>query len=50
MPTQTEPSHDNVEEAAEAARKAGWNPADGNPPYDHALEPDDAAVTETEVK
>lgn len=27
-----------------AAIKAGWDPKNGQPPYEHALEPDDAVV------
>lgn len=44
MPNQTEPTSETAEETLEAARKAGWNPADGPAPYDHALEPADAIV------
>lgn len=29
------------EEEMEAARRAGWNPADGDPPFKHAMPPAD---------
>lgn len=29
-----------TDEEMEAARLAGWNPADGDPPYEHAAPPD----------
>lgn len=32
------------DEAREAARRSGWNEADGKPPYEHALPPPDALV------
>jgi len=28
----------------QAAVMAGWNPADGEPPFEHALPPDDALI------
>jgi hypothetical protein len=32
-----------------AAVQAGWNPADGEPPFEHTLAPDDALVEQLDA-